>query len=218
MQTAVASANAKNTPSTRVEALSHLFALDVRVKERYDNIFKCILLYFAWRREKGALKRFKGMLRLPDVDDIRAIIEVEVKRLDEMIDVDDADGKKGTTGGGRVNEFSPDESTAVANAEENQVSDKESTETQIDAEKREEEAVAGDREQIKEQSAESQKDSAENPGSAEKAQDAKERVKLGAYIDAFNGFKNENKSDNKAENNGFDDQSESITDKNKERS
>jgi hypothetical protein len=36
VRTAVASTNAKMTPTSHIEALSHLFALDLRIKERYD--------------------------------------------------------------------------------------------------------------------------------------------------------------------------------------
>ena len=62
VQMAVASFNAKRTPEHHVTALSHLFALELRIKERYDNIFKCIILYFSWRRETGALETLKGIV------------------------------------------------------------------------------------------------------------------------------------------------------------
>lgn len=105
VQTAVAFTYKKNTSASRVEALAHLFALDLRIKERYDNILRCLVFYFAWRRETDAFKRFMGMLNLPLNKDIREIIEIELERLRTAVDSDSDDPTDKKNRGGRVSEF-----------------------------------------------------------------------------------------------------------------
>ena len=34
-----------------INALAHVFALDTRIKEKYNNILRCLFSYFSWHRE-----------------------------------------------------------------------------------------------------------------------------------------------------------------------
>ena len=113
VQMAVASTNAKNTPGARIEALAQLFALDLRIEERYNTLAKCIFLYFSWRRETGAFKRLKGLLKMPEGNDFRALIEIELERLRQNINVNKTEGSDKNTRGGKVTEYSGEEAVTA---------------------------------------------------------------------------------------------------------
>ena len=140
VQTAVASASAKKAPRLIVEALALLFALDLRIKERYDNLLKCLIFYFAWRRESDALKRFKGILSLPEGKDMREIIEIELERLRMILDTDKDDPTDKKARGGRVSEFPGYELGDTARDQISETALNENANGGIDKEKDEEEA------------------------------------------------------------------------------
>ena len=85
VEKAVASLNFQKTKSAYVEALSCLFALDLRIKERYNGILKCLLHYFAWRRETRTLKRIKLKFNISENMDIRTAIEIKIQNIRESL-------------------------------------------------------------------------------------------------------------------------------------
>ena len=95
VETSVRAMSENKTMSKCAEALAYLFALDMRIRERYNTILKRIFLYFSLRRETIALNMLKCALNIPtDMSDIRSAIEVELQRLREKIEngeLDDGD-------------------------------------------------------------------------------------------------------------------------------
>ena len=205
VQMAVASSNAKKTPDSHVTALSHLFALDLRIKERYDNIFKCIILYFSWRRETVAFKRFKDILKLPEVDDFRDIIELEVERL-HIIDKDKNAGSDKKPRGGRVTEFSGEEAAKVGGDELAESVAEETLEEGRNTEKNEEksEKLAAS-EQTGEQSRDASSDAAED---VLVVTERPQEKNSGSSDSGRTEINQERLFENNTENNGFDKKSE----------
>ena len=110
----LAAANAKQNKeiAASVEVLACLFALDIRIKEKYKTILQCILSYFSWRRETRAFRLLKGAFYIPDSnEDIRTAIEIELQRLREKLEKEDADDEDDTIRGGRRNGKSEEEPT-----------------------------------------------------------------------------------------------------------
>ena len=113
---------AKNkTKMASVEALSYLFALDMRIRERYKSILHCIFRYFSWRREIGALKRLKDILNIPVGGDIRDAIEVALQAIRESIDAEDIEDSDDETHGGKRNGKS--EETVSENKQQEQTAE-----------------------------------------------------------------------------------------------
>ena len=54
---AVSAVEKRKTITARLIALSYLFALDTRVKERYNTILRCIIFYFSWKELQTYPKR-----------------------------------------------------------------------------------------------------------------------------------------------------------------
>ena len=92
-----------------VEALALLFALDLRVKERYKGIVKRLLGYFSLRRERNALKRLKNKLNISDNADIRDVIEIELGKIRELLSENDPDAENNENHGGKQTEKSGEE-------------------------------------------------------------------------------------------------------------
>ena len=53
----------KKTNSQKIELLSCLFALDLRIKERYKSFIRCLVSYFSWSRETRALRSVSNCKR-----------------------------------------------------------------------------------------------------------------------------------------------------------
>ena len=88
----VASLRENTSNTVRLEALSCLFALDIRIKEKYSTLLRCLFSYFSWRREIRAFQLLKREFNIKNVnDDIRTIIEVELQILREKIEPEAAD-------------------------------------------------------------------------------------------------------------------------------
>lgn len=129
-------------------ALSHLFALDMRIKERYNNIFRCIFSYFSWRRETRALGFLKRELNIQLGEaDIRNLIAVEIERLAEKLEdewYEDGDdeahgGKRNVKAEEEVASEEKEAETAEENSEVEELDDKEKAEK--DAEEKEEKPI-----------------------------------------------------------------------------
>lgn len=63
------------TEPSYVEALSCLFALDARSKEKYKSVRSRFFKYFSWRRENRAIDRLRSSLRISYTSDIICAIE-----------------------------------------------------------------------------------------------------------------------------------------------
>lgn len=96
-------ANADKAKEARLDALSHLFALDLRIKERYKTILRLIIFFFAYRRETKALKWLKEQLNLSAYSgDVRSLIEIELERIRKILETEELDGKDNRKKGGKT--------------------------------------------------------------------------------------------------------------------
>ena len=112
-----------------INALAHIFALDTRIKEKYNNIFLCLFSFFSWRRETRTLKMLKSELNIPlGETDIRNSIALEIKKLAETLDIEFNEDDNDDTHGGKRNEKSEEETSAEEKINE------ESTEKENDIE------------------------------------------------------------------------------------
>lgn len=95
----------KNAPkAASLEALAYLFALDTRIKEKYNTPFRCFFSYFSRRRETRALDLLKSTLCIPSATmDVRTAIEVKLQKLLESIEIEEAEGDDDETHGGKRN-------------------------------------------------------------------------------------------------------------------
>ena len=199
----------RKTMAAFIEVLAYIFAIDTHIKEKYNNIFRCLFSYFSWRRETRALGTLKTELNIPLGEmDIRNLIVVEIKKFEEKLeDGWDEEGDDETHGGkrnGKADGEGTTEEKEAESAEENpdveELADKE--ETKKDSEEKEEMPIEETpqeeaKEEIgkKNETAEPQQEEAEVTVNDEKEEVAQE------------------KDDNlKEENNVSDDESESSID------
>lgn len=211
---AVASARAKGAKLKYVEALSCLFALDMRIKEKYNNLVTCLLSYFSWRRETRALKLLKGALHIPeDAEDIRTAIEVELKKLRERIESEEDDGDDETHGGKRNGKADEDAATAEEKGQEEAAENDPDEISDIEEAKEGEETVEETADEVSEQSqTEEQTENVDDKqNSAENAENSAEET---AKEDTQENI--EENTEFKEENNGPEEKSEPSTDRTKE--
>ena len=137
--------NKRKTMAAFIEALAYLFALDAHIKEKYNNILRCLFAFFSWRRETRALNSLKNELNIPlGETDIRNLIAVEIERLAEKLENEwEEDGDDETHGGKRngkaeedVASEEKDAEVTEENPESEEIVDKE--ENKKDTEKKEE--------------------------------------------------------------------------------
>ena len=125
VESAVSLMKRKRTKAAAVEALACAFALDVRIKTKYNSILKCLFFYFSWRREVSALSALKKGLSIPEnVSDIRAAIEVALQKLREKLELrkeDDED--ENDARGGRKTEKAEKEADKAKEGEQEQAED-----------------------------------------------------------------------------------------------
>ena len=216
VEKAIAVLKDKKTKAASVEALAFLFALDLRIKEKYYNIFRCIFSYFSWRRETNALKLLKGTLRIPyDVDDVRTAIEVELKRIRERIGDDEAEDDDDETHGGRQNGKSDEE---AIESKENQ--DKEAAEDNAEKsadadEKREDKQETPEKSEEIDKKSPDKKQSENIQETQEKAEKPQKEKDIAA--DDTKEISNQSEqAQNEVENNGSDEISGPNTDRPKE--
>ncbi len=135
-----------NTVSKSMEALAYLFALDLRISERYGSLLRCVLSYFSYRRETRALKRIKEILHIASYSDIRSAIEVELQLLRERLDEEKSEEGDDETHGGRRNGKAEEEAIAEEKAAQEQSAEEtaeevaETEEAEATAEEKAEEA------------------------------------------------------------------------------
>ena len=104
VNSAVGAVKQNKTNAAISEALSFIFALDLRVNEKYGSFWNCLIHYFSWRRETGALRQYKNTLHITEKTDIRTAIEIELQRLREKLEGKEFDdGKDEDKRGGKRN-------------------------------------------------------------------------------------------------------------------
>ena len=124
-----AALQSKKTTDAYAEALSCLFALDIRISEKYSSFLRRIFSYFSWRREVRALNALKGALNVPiNVSDIRTAIEVALKKLRENINAEEVDEEDDETHGGKRNAKAEEEAVAAEEKEEEKAAEEKSEE------------------------------------------------------------------------------------------
>ena len=139
VERAVAAARSKRKKAARIEALALLFALDMRIKERYHNLWRCLFFYFSWRRESRALAHLKGVFRIPNGEDVRDSIEIQLQKIREKLSDAETDDGSDETRGGKRNGKS-DAETATPEEKGQETSAEDSPEEIADGEKTEEAA------------------------------------------------------------------------------
>ena len=193
-----------------IDALAYLFALDMRIKEKYNNILRCLFSYFSWRRETRALSFLKTALNIPLCDtDIRNLIAVEIEKVAEKLENGwDEDGDDETHGGKRNGKS---EEEAVATEEKAQEQEHEEKAEEItDAKESSEEKTEDHSEQATSDEPIKNEASQQNPEEA-----ISEEVEIVAN-DEKDQVQEENQSELKEESNVPDDKSEPSTDKKEE--
>jgi hypothetical protein len=136
---ALALVQAKNTPASCIEALSCLFALDMRIQEKYNTLLRCLFSYFSWRRETRTFKLLKAALHFPlsGEADIRTAIEVALQQLREKLENEELDDGDDETRGGKRN-GKGDEDSAVTEEKNQENVPEENAEELANAEESEE--------------------------------------------------------------------------------
>ena len=217
VESAVSKISVNKTKAASIEALACLFALDKRIKEKYISFFRKLFSYLAWKREKRALKLLKSALNLSDKNkDVRALIETELMKLDEMPDAEGVDGEDDEVSGGKRNSKAETETEAAEERMQEQTKDesrKENSENKDLAEPSEENT-----EQITRQ--ESTEKKIENPGEKNSTTEIKEKNELSSapkdekkQKTEREQVKIEERSEIKKENNGTDKKAEPLKDK-----
>ena len=210
---AVASMYAKKSYKTRITALAYLFALDMRIKERYSDIFRCVFSYFAWRRETALLKWMRGQFNISDSHDVRDIIEIELKKIHENIDINKADATdKKAQGGKTVGISSEDYIEAVGEPKQDEPTEN-TLDERFDASEEIDETIDTIAvESIDDNAAQIKEDSREHHDVTEKS-DKKDNVSV---RDKKTEPQKEQNHNNQIENNGFIEESKPNTNKIKE--
>lgn len=130
-----ASVQAKRTGRACVEALSCLFALDTRIKEKYGSLLRCLFLYFSWRRETRALSLLRSVLKFSNGEkDIRTAIEIELQKLREKLIAEGSDDGDDETHGGRRNGKAEEEKAVSPEEKASEQAQEEKAEEITDAE------------------------------------------------------------------------------------
>ena len=209
---AVASMYAERTHSTRMQALSYLFALDMRVKERYSDVIRCIFSYFAWRRETALLKWLKGQFNTSQTNDVRDVIEIELKNIREKIDLNKVDDTDKKAQGGKSVGITSDDYAVNSGEQQYEMNADETAQGRFEADERAEDAEAIVNELIDEQVAENVEKQTEHQKTVEKS----EKTTQSLSTDEKENNGQEPIYENKTENNGVENESKPITDKIKE--
>lgn len=197
-----------------IEVLAYIFAIDTRIKERYNNLLRCLLSYFSWRRETRALTALKTELNFPPSEmDIRDLIAVEIEKLAEKLaDGWDEDGDDEAHGGKRngkaEEEAAAEEKEAEETAEENP-----EAEELTDNEEEKETSEEKENEPIKEELLEKAQEEIGEEKEAAEPQQAEAEIEAADEKEAPLQEKNDNL---KEANNVSDDVSEPSIDKKEE--
>lgn len=202
----------RNETAEIVEALSHLFALELRIKARYRSLLLCLFRFSSWRCETRTFKSLKGNFSIYCSEALREAIESEIeelrskrkKKIKALSEEDKDGGKKGEKS---------EEEVEADKVEKEETASEERTEENTEVEEKEEvaeEAVEETAEQTNEQTKTEQK-TAENGEMlevAEPSQAKSEEAPRGERSQSAH----EAHSEQKTENNGHYAQTAPITD------
>ena len=204
----------RKTMAAFVDALAYLFALDTRIKENYNNILRCLLSYFSWRRETRALGSLKSELNIPlSETDIRNAIAVMIERLAEKLDNEWDDEGDDEAHGGKRNGKAEDEAAAEEKEIEETAEEKNEAEELEDKEEKEKDSEEKEETPIEETPQEEAKE--ETAEKNETAEPQQEEAEMTA-TDEKEELVQEMDEDLKEENNVSDVESEPSTDKKEE--
>ena len=205
----------KNQAAASIEALSCLYALDMRIKERYPTFIHRLLSYFSFRREKNALRRLKCSFRFSgEVADVRTVIAIELKKLIEKLEYEQVENEDEESGGGKRNEKS--DSDAKATAEKGQEQVTEENAEQIPQNEEEKESSEETKENLSEQGSEKEQ-KAERGSTEQEKETQSEEPSLTSPEEKEGARQEEAKDSQKEENNAIDEKSEAHTDKETEK-
>jgi hypothetical protein len=108
----------RKSAASYIDALAYLFALDTRIKEKYNNILRCLFSFFSWRREIRSFRSLKNALDIPlGETDIRNVIAVEIEKLAEKLENEWNEENDEETHGGKRNGKADDEAMTVKEKE-----------------------------------------------------------------------------------------------------
>lgn len=204
----------RKTMSAFIEALAYIFAIDTHIKEKYNNVLRCLFSYFSWCRETRALGALKTELNIPLCEmDIRNLIAVEIEKLTEKLeDGWDEDGDDETHGGKRNGKAEEEAASKEKEAEETS-EEKNEAEELSDKEEKEK-----DSEEKKEPSAEETLQEEAKEETEEKTESAEPQKKEDEKTATDEKEELAQKKDEKLkeENNVTDVESETSTDKKEE--
>ena len=207
---ATASVQAKRTSAACTEALACLFALDIRIKEKYNSLLRCFFSYFSWRRETRAFKHLKEAFNIPNsLEDIRAAIEVELQGLRERIEAEAADDDGDTTRGGKRNGKSEEE-IAVSDEKGQEQAPDEGAEQTDRAEESRETAEEKAEEKIEQSPAEKQ---VKDGGKQQRSEKMSSEKGEPAQAEEKEQIAQENQSESREENKSLDEKSKLNIDK-----
>lgn len=196
---ALAEAKKKGAKSEkiRIELIAYLYALDMRIKEKYTNILRCIFSYFSWRRETDLLKLLRKKLRISPKEDTRTAIEVRLNELIERIALGklDDDGDDETHGGKRNGAFDEEAVTSEEKEQEEASNDSKQQNSDIDEAKEAQEEKSEEKsentrtekeevEAVEEQKAEEQTEKSEVEAESEKEETLKEEQEPQEELDS----------------------------------
>lgn len=203
----------RKTMAAFIEALAYIFAIDTHIKEKYNNILRCLFSYFSWRTETRALGTLKTELNIPFGEtDIRNLIAVEIEKLAEKLeDGWDEDGDDETHGGKR-NGKSEEE---VASEEKEAEASEENPESEELADKEEKEKDSEEKEEMPIDEA-PQEEAKEEIGEKKETAESQQKEDEKTATDEKEELAQEKDENLKEENNGPDEASEPSTDKKEE--
>ena len=145
----------RKTMAAFIEALAYIFAIDTHIKEKYNNILRCLFSYFSWRRETRALATLKTLLNIPlGETDMRNLIAVEIEKLAQKLangwDEDGDDEAHGGKRNGRAEDEAATEENEIeqTDKEEQKTEDIADKEEQKDSKEKEEIGRASCRERV----------------------------------------------------------------------
>lgn len=199
-----------STKKSYYEALSCLFALDMRINEKYNSFWRRVFLYFSWRREINTLNRFKKILHIADGTDIRDAIVIAIEKLAEKLEDERNEDGDDDTHSGKRNEKAEEEAATEENGIEDSPEEKNEAEELADKEEKEKDSEQIEEEPIENaQQEEAKEDISEKEETAEIQQEEAEVT----ATDEKEALVQKKDGNLKAENNVSDYKSESITDK-----
>ena len=141
----------KKNAKFHFEALAYLFALDLRIKEKYNSFFRRLFSFFSWRREVRVFNLLKGAFNIPyKTKDMRMAIEVALENFRKKLATDGTEDEDNEARGGKRSTKSEEEITSEQ-APEQQASEDMPDKLQQDIEQtkeNKEEAIEEIKEQI----------------------------------------------------------------------